>query len=162
VAGVEFFLAIDGIEGESADKKHKGAIDVLSWSWAEANPAPSGGAGGGGAGRVQMQDFHFTARTSKASPRLVLTCASGEHVKRAVLTCRRGAKTPFEFLEITFTDVLVSAIQLAGAEGVEPTPVDSVSLAYSRIELEYRMQKPDGKPGPPIQAGWDLKTNKKV
>ncbi|MGB7991069.1 MAG: type VI secretion system tube protein Hcp, partial [Candidatus Methylophosphatis roskildensis] len=30
---VDFFLKIDGIEGESADSKHKKEIDVLSWSW---------------------------------------------------------------------------------------------------------------------------------
>ena len=30
---VDFFLRIDGIEGESVDDRHKNEIEVLSWSW---------------------------------------------------------------------------------------------------------------------------------
>ena len=41
MAAVDYFLKLDGIEGESADLTHKGEIDVLSFSWAEAQ-APSG------------------------------------------------------------------------------------------------------------------------
>ena len=37
MAAVDYFLRIDGIEGESADAKHKGEIDVLSWSWGASN-----------------------------------------------------------------------------------------------------------------------------
>ncbi|HEY7575111.1 MAG TPA: type VI secretion system tube protein Hcp, partial [Thermoanaerobaculia bacterium] len=33
MAKTDYFLKIDGIEGESQDGKHKGEIDVLSWSW---------------------------------------------------------------------------------------------------------------------------------
>ncbi len=33
MAVVDYFLKIDGIEGESQDAKHKGEIDVESWSW---------------------------------------------------------------------------------------------------------------------------------
>ncbi len=36
MAAVDFFLKIDGIDGESADSKHKGDIDLASWSWGEA------------------------------------------------------------------------------------------------------------------------------
>ncbi len=30
---VDYFLEIDGVEGESTDAGHKGEIDVLSFSW---------------------------------------------------------------------------------------------------------------------------------
>lgn len=33
MATVDYFLKIDGIDGESTDNKHKNEIDVLSWSW---------------------------------------------------------------------------------------------------------------------------------
>lgn len=35
-AAVGMFLKIDGVEGESRDDQHRGAIDVLAWSWAQA------------------------------------------------------------------------------------------------------------------------------
>ena len=160
MAAVEYFLKIDGVDGESTDDKHAGEIEVLSWSWSEANPSPGAGGGGGGAGKVQMQDFHFTARVSKASPKLLVACASGQHVPKARLTCRTGGKAQQEFLKITFSDVLVSSFQTGGSSDV--VPLDQVSLAYAKIEIEYREQKANGTLGAAVKAGWDVKSNKKL
>src|SRR5215207_8023678 len=132
VAAFEYFLKIDGIAGESTDSKHKDEIDVQSWSWGETQSTPPGG-GGGGAGKVEMQDLHVTAKMSKASPQLMLACASGKHIKSAVLTGRRGAKAPVEFLTFSLSDVLVSSYQTGGTEA-EP-PVDAVSLNFAKIQI---------------------------
>ena len=35
----------------------------------------------------------------------MLACASGEHLKKAVLTCRKAGKEQQEYLKITFDDV---------------------------------------------------------
>ena len=132
---IDYFLKIDSIPGESLDAKHKGEIDVQAWSWGENNPVPpSAPGGGGGAGKVQMQDFNFTARMSKASPNLMLACASGKHFKSAVLTARKAGKPQAEFLTFSLSDVLVSAYQTGGAEG-EVVPMDSVSLNFSKIQI---------------------------
>lgn len=158
---IDYFLKIDSIPGESLDAKHKGEIDVQAWSWGETNPAPPSAPGsGGGAGKVQMQDFNFTARMSKASPNLMLACASGKHLKSAVLTARKAGKPQAEFLTFSLSDILVSAYQTGGAEG-EVVPMDSVSLNFSKIQVEYKQQNPDGSLGASIKAGWDVKQNKK-
>jgi type VI secretion system secreted protein Hcp len=156
---VDYFLRIDGIEGESTDSKHKGEIDVQSWSWGESSSASAGG-GGGGAGKVQMQDFAFTARLSKASPALLLACASGKHLKSAVLTGRKAGKGQQEFLTFSLSDLLVSSYQTGGSEGDEVGPMDAVSLNFSKIEVEYKLQAAGGKLGDPVRAGWDVKQNK--
>jgi type VI secretion system secreted protein Hcp len=155
---IDYFLKIEGVSGESLDAKHKGEIDVESWSWGEANPTPPGG-GGGGAGKVQMQDFVFTSKFSKASPALILACASGKHFKSAVLTARKAGKGQQEFLTFSLSDVLVSSYQASGAEG-EVVPGEAVSLNFSKIQVEYKEQKPDGSLGASIKAGWDVKQNK--
>jgi type VI secretion system secreted protein Hcp len=159
MAAVDYFLKVDGIDGESADEKHAGEIEVLSWSWSEATSGP-GPSGGGGAGKVQMQDFHFTARVSKASPKLLIACAAGQHAPKARLTCRTGGKAQQEFLKLTFSDVLVSSFQTGGSSDL--VPLDQVSLAYAKIEVEYREQKANGTLGAAIKAGWDVKSNKKL
>ena len=46
MATVDFFLKIEGIEGESEDRAHKGEIEILSWSWGVTNAGTSGGGGG--------------------------------------------------------------------------------------------------------------------
>jgi type VI secretion system secreted protein Hcp len=161
MAAVDYFLKIDGIEGESQDSKHKGEIDVLSWSWGESQSGTHSGQGGGGAGKVSMQDFHFVMTVNKSSPKLMLACANGEHIKQATLTCRKAGKEQQEYLKITFTDLLVSSYQIGGSQG-DVIPTDQVSLNYSTIKFEYKEQKPDGTLGGAINAGYDLKKNAKI
>jgi type VI secretion system secreted protein Hcp len=156
---VDYFLQIVGVEGESRDAKHKGWLDVFSWSWGESRPEGPGAGGGGGAGKVNMQDFNFMTATSKASPKLFLACASGQHFKEAKLVGRKAGKDQQEFLTWTFSDVLVSSFQVSASSEV---PSEAVSLNYAKVKLEYLQQKADGSLDAPISAGWDLKANKKL
>jgi type VI secretion system secreted protein Hcp len=160
MAAVDYFLKLDGVEGESHDSKHKGSIDLESWSWGESQSGSHSGGGGGGAGKVSMQDFHFVMKINKSSPKLLLACASGEHIKKATLTCRKAGKEQQEFLKITMTDLLVSSFQTGGSGHGDIVPTDQISLNYSKIEYEYKAQKADGTLDGAIKAGWDLKTNK--
>jgi type VI secretion system secreted protein Hcp len=157
MAAFNYFLKIDGIAGESVDSKHKDEIDVLSWSWGESQPAAAG-PGGGGAGKVAMNDLHVSANLSKAGPELLLACASGKHLKSAVLTGRRGGKVQAEFLSFSLSDVLVTAYQTGGTTA--DAPLDSLSLSFSKIEMTYQQQSAKGGPGATTRAGWDRKANK--
>ena len=161
MAAVDYFLKIDGIAGESKDSKHKGEIELESFSWGETQARPGGGGGGGGAGKVQMQDFHFVMSVNKASPKLFLACASGQHIKDATFVARKAGKGQQEFLLYKFTDILISSYQTGGA-GDSMLPMDQVSFNFGRIEMEFRPQKPDGSFGPPEKAGWDVRKNKPV
>lgn len=162
MAVVDYFLKIEGIEGESGDHKHKNEIDLESWSWGATNSGTHHSGGGGGAGKVSMQDFHFVMRCNKASPKLLLANAGGDHIKSAILTCRKAGKDQQEFLKITLTDVLVSSYQTGGSGHGDIIPTDQISLNFAKIEYGYKEQKPDGTLGGEVKAGWDLKANKKV
>ncbi|MDQ4058537.1 MAG: type VI secretion system tube protein Hcp [Actinomycetota bacterium] len=162
MAAVDYFLKIDGIPGESDDAKHQGEVEVLAWSWGETATAPSGSGGGAGAGKVTIQDLHFTARISKASPQLMLACASGKHIKSAVLTARRGGEAQAEFLIVTLEEVLVSSYQTATGGEDRSAPIDSIALNFSRIQVEYRETNPDGTLGPPVKFGWDVNQNRSI
>lgn len=158
---VDYFLKIDGIEGESTDDKHKNEIDILSWSWGETQSGSHAYGGGGGAGKVNMQDFSFAMNVNKASPKLLLACANGEHIKQALLVCRKAGKEQQEYLKVKFSDLLVSSFQTGGSTG-EVVPVDQISLNFAKIEYEYYPQKKDGSLDAKVVTGWDLKANKKV
>jgi type VI secretion system secreted protein Hcp len=159
MAAFDYFLRIDGIAGESTDAKHKGEIDVQTWSWGESQAiAANPGGGGAGTGKVSMTDLHISANLSKASPQLLLACAAGTHIKSAVLTGRKAGKAQAEFLTFSLSDVLVSSYQAGGATA--EAPLDSISLNFSKIEMTYREQTAKGSLGPAIRVGWDRKTNK--
>jgi type VI secretion system secreted protein Hcp len=156
---VDYFLKIDGISGDSTDKQHKNEIQLDAFTWGETN-RPSSGGGGGGAGKVQIQDFSFTTRFNKASPQLFLACAKGQHLKLATFTARRTAKDQQEFLVIKLTDVVVTSYQTGGTD--DTLPMDQISLAFSKIEMEFRPQNSDGTPDAPVRAGWDVLQNKPI
>jgi type VI secretion system secreted protein Hcp len=156
----DIFAKIGDIKGESIDDKHKDEIDVMSYSWGLSN-AGSLASGGGGAGKAQFQDFRFTSNTNKASPKLFLSCATGEHIKEATITVRKAGGTRLEYIVIKMNDVLISSYQTGGSSG-EDRPTDQVSMAFAKIEYSYTPQKADGSADAAITAGWDLKANKKV
>ena len=122
---------------------------MLSFSFGETlATARPGAGGGGGAGKVEMSDFTFTARTSKASPQLFLHCAQGKHIKQAVLTVRKAGQAQQEYLKIKLNDVLVSSYAIGGCEeDVEP-PDDAFSLNFVKIAYDYFAQKSDGSLAP--------------
>lgn len=158
-AAVDYFLKIDGIEGESTDSRRGGEIIIESWSWGETNSGHSAG-GGGGAGKVSMQDFHFVMKANKASPKLMLAVATGKHLKEATLTGVRRTDGE-QFLEIRLSDLLVSSYQTGGSSG-DVVPTDQISLNFTKIEFTFWPELPDGTLGAPVKAGYDLKANKKV
>jgi len=75
MAQVDYFIKIEGVDGESTDDKHKKEIDVESFSWGETNSGTAGHGSGSGAGKVHPQDFTFTKRMDKSSPVLFVGCA---------------------------------------------------------------------------------------
>ena len=132
------FLKFDPvIEGGSTSSKHKGEIEVLSFSWNIKQTGTVGGGGGGGAGKAVPADFSIAKHVDKASPVLMVAVCSGEHFKEAVLTVEepRG-KGGDAFLKIKLTDVLISGYQTGG--GGTDVPTDQVSLNFSKVEIAIR------------------------
>ena len=167
---VDYFLKIDGIDGESSDDRHKGEIQIESFSWGLTQTGGSSpGGGGGGSGKAQFRDISFIALISKASPKLFLACATGTHSKSAVLTVRKSGTEQVEFYTVTLEDVLISSYQQGSSQapgasqapgGVEgDIPVDQFSLNYSKITIVYKPQKADGTLDTPVSAGFDVRSN---
>ena len=156
----DFFLKIDGIPGESKDSQMKDWIDLCSWNWGAAQTGTMSYGGGGGAGRVAYKDFSFTMWVSKATPRLMLAMACGQHIKKAVLVCRKvggavnGGGEPY--LKITFSDLLISSYKTTAADEV---PGDQCTINFSKFVYEYRPQRADGTMDGWISTGYDQKQN---
>ena len=157
MALVDYFLKIDGVDGESQDKTHKAEIQLMSFSWGETNAGTMLAGGGGGAGKVQMQDFHFVMNVNKSSPKLFLACANGEHIKKAILTARKAGKEQQEYLKVTFSDILISSFQTSGNADAGHLPLDQISFNFTKVEMEYKEQKADGSLGGAIKAHYNLK-----
>lgn len=158
MAIVDYFLKIDGIDGEAQDKTHKNEIQLESWSFGATNGGTASVGLGMGAGKVAMGDFHFVMRSNKASPKLYLACCDGEHIKKAVLTCRKAGKDQQEYLKWTFTDLLVSSYQTGGSASSDVVPLDQISINFTEGQVDYKEQKADGTLGGAVTTKYNVKT----
>lgn len=159
-ATVDYFLKMEGIDGESTDAAHRNEIQIESWSWGMSQTGIGTG-GGGGAGKVSVHDISFSHKIDKATPKLFLATARGEHIKDVVLTVRKAGKEQQEYYKITLSDVLVSSLS-QNAGGTSELPTENVTLNFTRMEIEYKAQKADGTFGSPEKAGYDVGAAKKL
>jgi type VI secretion system secreted protein Hcp len=155
----DIFAKIGDIKGESTDSKHKDEIEVLSFSWGVTNAVPAGGAGGG-AGKAKFQDLAFTHAIDKATPQLLQACATGKHLPEATITHRKAGKGQQEYLIIKMNDVVITGV-INSDSTADPNPSsETVSLAFAKVDLEYKPQKADGSLDAGIHFKFDLKANK--
>lgn len=138
------FLKIDGIPGESQDDKHKGEIDVLSFSWGVTPVQPGVAAGDPTARQAATKLLRSCAigkHFDKASVALLSRSCGGNKLPSAVLTIRNtsdfaDAKGTVEYLIYTMSDVVVSSYAAGGNTQTDPVPVEQFSLNFSKVEME--------------------------
>jgi type VI secretion system secreted protein Hcp len=153
----DIFAKIGDIKGESLDSKHKDEIEVLSFSWGVTNPANIKAGGGGGAGKATFTDLSFLHSIDKASPNLLSACATGAHLKEATITHRKAGKGQQEYLIIKMNDIIITGVALADSSGAAGS--ETVSMAFAKVDLEYKPQKPDGSLDAGIHFKFDIKAN---
>jgi len=155
----DIFGKLGDIKGESEDAKHKGEIDILSWSWGITQSGTMAHGGGGGEGKANFNDFNFTHHIDKASPVLMKACATGEHIKDATITVRKAGKGQQEFLIVKMTDIIITGVAPSGA-GDGAATAEHVALQFAKVDLEYKPQKQDGSLDAGVHFKYDIKGNK--
>ena len=159
------FLKLDGVEGSATRKGYENTIFLDSFSWGAHSPINPVGAGQGGtAGRVEIQPLTVTKKTDKSSPKLFQACCSGKHFPKAVLSIlKAGGESPVDYLKFELEGVVVADMQQGGASnGMDDTPMDTITLGFSKINVLFTDQKADGTKGGTVAAGWDLRGSKAV
>lgn len=134
---VDMFLKIDGIQGESRDNKHKGEIEILSFSWGVTNSGSGQVGGGAGAGKVNVQDFSIVKQLDTTSPEFLERACAGQHLGSALLTLVRrsgGKGEQQEYLKIKLSDILVSSYQTSGGSNLG-VPAEQVSFSFQHAEV---------------------------
>ncbi|HEV3094742.1 MAG TPA: type VI secretion system tube protein TssD [Solirubrobacteraceae bacterium] len=152
------FLKLDGISGQATDKRHKGDIEVSSFSFGIHNTGAHGSGGGGGAGKTSFESFTIMKTVDKASPLLFQACATGKHIKWAeLLFARKAGSKQEDYLYIKLQDVLISSVQ-AGGSSKGAAPQEQVSLTFQKMQETYL--NGDGKPQATLN--FNLSANAKI
>lgn len=159
MASADYYLKIDTIEGESDAVGFEKQMQIESWSFGANNSGSAAIGTGLGTGKVSMQDFHFVIQNGKASVQLFLACCKGNHIPKAVLSCRKsgGDGKPYVYYKVTFSDLAISSFQTGGSNGSGALPMEQISFNFSKIEHEYSQQKADGTVSKTNSVAWDTK-----
>lgn len=155
----DFFLKIDGVEGESQDDKHKNEIHISSFLMAASNAGSGGSNQGSGVGKARIHDMHVTKQVDKSSPNIFLNCVTGKHHPKAVIVARKAGETPHEYLKITMEEVFISGYHLK-ARGGGKIPTEHFALNFATIEQQYKVQNADGTAGAANVKKFDRKKHK--
>ena len=156
---VDFFLKLDGINGEATDQNHKNEISVLSWSWGASQTSTVSGGGGSGAGKASLADLHIIKAYDAASVPLFKSLLAGKHIANGVLTANKtgSADGGKPFLKVTLTELFVTSVQSSGSSEI---PTESVSFSYASVKVEYSKQNEQGVLATAGSLTYDVKQNK--
>jgi type VI secretion system secreted protein Hcp len=141
---IEYFLKLDGVEGETLSSKHAKEIELHSWSWGAHNPTSIHGSGLS-AGKVSIADLNITKPVDKSSAKLLELCCTGKHITKGVLSCSKstGDKNPGDYLTIKLDEIHIASFQTGGSSG-DDVGSESLSLAFASFEYDYKVQGKDG------------------
>jgi type VI secretion system Hcp family effector len=82
-------------------------------------------------------DLVITRTVDKSSSKLFLACARGDHYDKAKVTMRKAGKGQQDFLIFQLKDVIITGYQTRpGAKGTKSRPQETVSLSFTKIELQ--------------------------
>jgi type VI secretion system secreted protein Hcp len=160
---VDYFLKIDGIDGESQQSGHTKELEMDGWSFGETQSGVSSTATGSASGKVTLNEFRFAKRLDSASPKLQQANLNGKHIKWARFTARRAGSeggVPVDYLFVDFGDLVISSYDVTGT-GADGWPQETIAFSYGAIVMTYK-QIVNGVAQGPIQGGYDAESNKKI
>lgn len=128
------------VKGEATGPGHADDIDVLSWQWGLSASSALGSTHA--TSRRSYSALTVIKRIDQATTALMSALATNDAVKEAKLTLRRAGGDQEDFFIITLKDARITSLQHHGDGDGETR--ETLTIAFNKIEVEYRPQKATG------------------
>ncbi|MBP5469727.1 MAG: type VI secretion system tube protein Hcp [Candidatus Riflebacteria bacterium] len=163
----DFFLQIEGIEGDSNDSKHAKWIEVKSFNHG-ASQSVDIKRGADVSGRGAFEPFVFTHSVDKATPKIQQFCMNGKDIKKCTFhACRAisGKQTvvyELKFENVKIIQAQVKTVEINDTDGrlISQQPIEEVSLYYKKMTWKVVPVKPDNTLDGPVETNFDQIENK--
>jgi len=142
----DYFLKIDGIEGEAQDKTHGKEVRLLDFGFSLSN---RGDTAHHGVGKPVIENASFSASVDVAYPLLMQALTTNKKIPTVVLTCRKAGKDQEDFFTVTLTSVYVSDCRLEASSAV---PTMAFKMGFVKASFDYRAQNDKGILGGALNA----------
>lgn len=128
------------VKGEATTGGHEDDIGLVGWTWGvSANTAIGSSAA---TARRSYKMLVVTKTIDSASTALMSALASNDEVKEAVLTMRKAGGEALDYFTMRLAGARIVAVDVeVGPDGI---PHERVSIAFTKIEVEYQRQQKSG------------------
>ena len=162
----DFFLKIDGIDGESLDKKHSKWIEVQSFAHGAVQSVDLG-RGTDVSGRGKFEAFAFTHLCDKATPKLQQFCMNGKDIPKVEFqSCRAISGKRVVVYEVKLENVKIAKAHVhtvdvldSNGSSAAQQAVEDVELFAKKITWKVTPVKPDNTLDGAVEASFDQVTN---
>ncbi len=144
-AGADSFLHVMAtragkVKGESTSSDHVDDIELTGWQWGLTASSAIGSTQA--AGRRSYTALTVFKHIDAATTPLMAALATNDAIKEARLTMRKAGGGQTDFFKITLKGARITSVQHhADADG---NTRESVTLAFTKVEVEYRPQTAAG------------------
>ena len=151
------YLQYDGIKGNVTADGYKDHIAVLSVQFGVSRgiSMEAGNMSNRESTRPSISQVTITKAADNSVTGLFKEAVTGSAGKKVVIKfVSTGAAKVEEYMSYALEDVLVSSYSIsASAEG---EPVETISLSFSKILINYNNFDKSNKSGSPLRVGYDL------
>ena len=164
----DFFIKIDGIDGESVDKSHGKWIECTGFDHGSEQPVVAGRSTDV-SGRGHFIPFTFVHLIDKATPKIQQFCMSGQKVAKVQFqVCRAVAGAQVPVYEITLENVKISSARVGNIEiddegtlgdDTSGVPTETVNLVAAKMTWKYTAIKEDNTKDGAVEATFNQVEN---
>jgi type VI secretion system secreted protein Hcp len=154
--GVDYFLKLNGAEGESQHVGHTNEIRVLNWSWGGYSESTVGRTQGSGAGKVTMDPITIVAELDASFTKLAGFLTQGKHITSGTLSAVKQGSNNQDYITIKLTEIFVAAMNVSASGQV---PIVNLTFTYKSINTQYKSQNQQGNLVTAGTHSYDASTN---
>lgn len=155
------YMQYDGIKGSATEAGHKDWIELESAQCGVNRhiETATGRGANRSAGAPSLSEITCTKNLDKASVNIFKASLSGEGKKCVIDFCRTEGDKVEKYLTITLENTLISSYSISG-HGGSGTPMESLSLNFTKIEYAMVNRDNKDKSGGSDRANFDVATGK--
>ena len=152
------YMKLPSVTGDAKPTPYKGQIEVLTASLGTSNDT-NVHTGNTSSGNVHLSNYDCTKQLDATSPSIIQLCLGGKILDTVTLSFTRTpaqekASTPFEYQVVTLSTVLIANYQVNSSGG--GGEVESFSLHFGKIKVEFWPQTATGSKGAVAQFSYDI------
>ena len=155
------YLEYEGIKGNVTADGYQDhiAVDSVSFGVGRGISMEAGNLSNRESTRPSLSEVTLTKAADNSVTAIFKEAVTGNAGKKVVIKfVRTGADKVMEYMDYTLENCLVSSYSMSASS--EGEPMESISLSYSKIMINYSDFDKTNKSGNPQRVGYDLETAK--